>query len=646
VRLVTELRDKPEFHARSFTATVDDAEFPTAFSMAEYLSMRLLPLAPEEIESVSGFGDLGLWSWLTVWFFDVVCPPKPDGTRAVGPDERYIPEVRTEFSFHRYYRHRLAGPYRIYQQHGKHSFPLLHTPVHKHSGLYRAVEEQQDLMQTPGVIEAIGLLYFDAAAKRPKPGAIGSDKAGSLRRFTEVVRQLLSLKGTASATLPKHECTSISYTAILRCLLESLEERPRIPVGSYIRSYAKTLANLCGEEQPKWVAVREPVKESCNVFRFLYISRREDALHTPMLAGLLDPKSSHNQGSTFLSSFLKLLACSPTLPTTERKKLLEGIGCEWEVELERKVRTGRLDIFLCCRDKGILIVVENKLDAGEGQNQLYRYNEAISTRRAEFPHQILVLLTISGSPATSAGDALVHLLSYKQILTLVSEHCDKLNPGPMKDMVDAYLTVLEGIMLQPGTASRAGGRSKIPCPDHSKAALNFLDRFIAEWARLPGSTKYLIPVSDPDKTHKGKYQGIWVWPKDLRQFQNQQLLIIRIATPLGNESMMGLYVGLRWRNTEWSNKNEKWVQLPEARDLLGLSNNIYRGPNRGMQNGQWFAICERLEYPRTDGALASALRFHERELHQLTASKIHNIWALCGDRVLVLNKKLLSCQRA
>lgn len=192
VSFLEELRDNSEFHECSFSVTVDEAsegQFATAFDMAKYLSSHLL-LKPEEIEGPSGFGDIGVWSWLTVWFFELLCPAKPDGTRNVGPDERYIPEVRAEFSFHRYYRHRLAGPYRIFQQHPEYSFPLLHTPLHKHSGLYRAVEEQQDLMQTPGVIEAIGLLYFDAAARRPKPGAIGSERAGSLRRFTEVVRQL------------------------------------------------------------------------------------------------------------------------------------------------------------------------------------------------------------------------------------------------------------------------------------------------------------------------------------------------------------------------------------------------------------------------------------------------------------------------
>ena len=86
----------------------------------------------------------------------------------------YIPETRSDFVFRRYYRHRLAGPYRIYQQHGDASFSLLHTPLHNHSGLYRAVADQQDMMQTRCVIEAIGVLYFDACENRAKPAATGA----------------------------------------------------------------------------------------------------------------------------------------------------------------------------------------------------------------------------------------------------------------------------------------------------------------------------------------------------------------------------------------------------------------------------------------------------------------------------------------
>jgi hypothetical protein len=50
-----------------------------------------------------------------------------------------------------------------------------------------------------------------------------------------------------------------------------------------------------------------------DVFEFLKISRREDVLHTPMIAGLLDRFGAHGLGSLFLGKFLELLS-SPGLP--------------------------------------------------------------------------------------------------------------------------------------------------------------------------------------------------------------------------------------------------------------------------------------------------------------------------------------------
>jgi hypothetical protein len=67
------------------------------------------------------------WAWLTLFYFDQVCLPTENGIRTVGAEARYIPGSRSW----RYYRHRLAGPFRIYQLYGQNSKLLLTGPFDK-----------------------------------------------------------------------------------------------------------------------------------------------------------------------------------------------------------------------------------------------------------------------------------------------------------------------------------------------------------------------------------------------------------------------------------------------------------------------------------------------------------------------------------
>lgn len=184
-----ELRDNPEFHGLTLAARVEQRSFSNAFELAEYLHSKLAALPARDIEGESGYGEVGLWSWLSLWFFGEVCPIKPNGKRDVRGDDRYIPNTESEFFAHRYYRHLLAGPYRVYQQHESDARLLLCAPAHEQNGLYRKLADHQDLMQTRGIVRAVGLLYFDHEAQRPKV-ATGGDKPGALSRFVDVVRQL------------------------------------------------------------------------------------------------------------------------------------------------------------------------------------------------------------------------------------------------------------------------------------------------------------------------------------------------------------------------------------------------------------------------------------------------------------------------
>ena len=53
--------------------------------------------------------NVGLWSWLSVYYFDLVCPFK-DGKKKPGADERHI---LSRDKRRRYYRHIIEAPIRL-----------------------------------------------------------------------------------------------------------------------------------------------------------------------------------------------------------------------------------------------------------------------------------------------------------------------------------------------------------------------------------------------------------------------------------------------------------------------------------------------------------------------------------------------------
>ncbi|MFA5028120.1 MAG: hypothetical protein WC713_09610 [Candidatus Methylomirabilota bacterium] len=152
------------------------------FAMSEYLHAQLAPLAhTTHIKSV------GLWGWLSLYYFDLVCPVRANGTRVPGRDYRHIPEKGFWFA----HRHLLAGPYFAYETYGAKTRFMLTTPLYRENTLFHELAARQSLMSNAAVIEAASLLYFDRTRGKPKRKVTtGSEEPGNLNRFVNVIQQL------------------------------------------------------------------------------------------------------------------------------------------------------------------------------------------------------------------------------------------------------------------------------------------------------------------------------------------------------------------------------------------------------------------------------------------------------------------------
>lgn len=161
---------------------VDDRHFPRRFEAAAYLYERIHGRVHEPER------DAGLWAWLTLFYFDQVCPPRSSGRRIASTDS-YIPLVANK---RRYYRHLLLGPFTVFAAYV--DWPssaefVLHSPLKVATDeVYRLLVEGPLIHFAP-VVETATTLYWDRTRRERRWGQ-GAKTSGGMRRFVRVSQQL------------------------------------------------------------------------------------------------------------------------------------------------------------------------------------------------------------------------------------------------------------------------------------------------------------------------------------------------------------------------------------------------------------------------------------------------------------------------
>lgn len=132
--------------------------------------------------------DRGLWTWLALAWVDILAPAAADGTRRLKDRARWVAAVD---DYRKYYRHLLAGPYRIYRAHkddpGR-AMAVLATVVERPGEVVEQFASRQELIINPNLMTAITTLYYDGSTGSLKPGA-GGKAGGSARRLADVLQQ-------------------------------------------------------------------------------------------------------------------------------------------------------------------------------------------------------------------------------------------------------------------------------------------------------------------------------------------------------------------------------------------------------------------------------------------------------------------------
>lgn len=158
--------------------------FPRRFEWALYIESVLAEQSTREVAM-----DKGLWAWLTLVYFDQVCPVDAVGVRDVLDRPRYVPTIA---DYKTYYRHLLLGPWSIVRAHRDHpdrATALLVNPLHKPGEVAEQVAARQELITSRQVVEVAGRLYYEPSTGGMRRGS-GSKGPGTPRRLVAVLRQL------------------------------------------------------------------------------------------------------------------------------------------------------------------------------------------------------------------------------------------------------------------------------------------------------------------------------------------------------------------------------------------------------------------------------------------------------------------------
>jgi hypothetical protein len=163
---------------------VSHRHLPKKADAANYLASVLEPLGEKDVLENSG-----LWTWLTLFFFDEVCQAE-GGQRRVKNDYHYVFEPKNSRHF---YRHLLFISWRVLRTAGNHTRLFLGSPLTTLDKMTTEVMKRLFLTRIPCIFEVLDRLYWDDKRGKARRGIVDSRtvKPGDLvHRLPIRIRQL------------------------------------------------------------------------------------------------------------------------------------------------------------------------------------------------------------------------------------------------------------------------------------------------------------------------------------------------------------------------------------------------------------------------------------------------------------------------
>lgn len=149
-----------------------------------------------------------------------------------------------------------------------------------------------------------------------------------------------------------------------------------------------------------YIRVAEATGENFNIFSILQIESDEVRTHSRLIAELLNPKGRHNCRDKFLQLFIEENEINSEIITIESEVITE-----FYIGKVTEKTGGNIDILIRDNSNNV-IMIENKIYAGEQKNQLLRYKNYK-------PNGVLIYLTLFGEESfEKSSEGLYQKCSY------------------------------------------------------------------------------------------------------------------------------------------------------------------------------------------------------------------------------------------
>lgn len=166
--------------------TITPQSFGSRFELGSYLADLLSPAEPRVISR-----NVGLWNWLSLYFFDQLCPANASDIRKLLSPPHYV--LDRQFAHRRYYRHLVRFAWLSYLVHGDQSRVLLSQPEKPEPGVgqWGELSEQLGAYQwvfgNPTIIAAAARLYL---SQNGVPLRNITTRKGAVRRLPTIANRL------------------------------------------------------------------------------------------------------------------------------------------------------------------------------------------------------------------------------------------------------------------------------------------------------------------------------------------------------------------------------------------------------------------------------------------------------------------------
>jgi hypothetical protein len=192
--------------------------------------------------------------------------------------------------------------------------------------------------------------------------------------------------------------------------------------------------------------------ERYNIFHILNIRHGETKTHTPYLINLINPKGSHAHGLIFFNLFINAIA-----PESKKHLYKDLKISNLRVKEEKSTEDGRLDIFIESfgLKERFVIVIENKINAGDQDKQLERYYNHCRKSGYTDDNILLIYLTKCGKEASDSSmsflererlkkaNVLVNMSYRTDIKKALKTYIKQLDSSKVKFIAKQYLDIIK-----------------------------------------------------------------------------------------------------------------------------------------------------------------------------------------------------------